>query len=155
MFQSDGHFETSIWKPLAPTYRFLLEASWPYLPVPAAGITSPWAPAAAVVAAPPAAAVVVPAAAVVAAAAAVVAGAAVVALLLPLLLSPPHAAATMPSETSSAVGATHRFLLISWYSPCWLLWLFRSCAGGPRVGWDGPWVAPPRATKISRCWRWC
>src|SRR5215212_6580215 len=123
MFQSDGHFEMSIWKPLAPTYRFLLEASWPYLPEPAAGITSPWAPAAAVVVAPPAAAVVVPAAA-------VVAGAAVVAPLLPLLLSPPHAAATMPSETSSAVGATHRFLLISWYSPWWLFGLFGSCAGG-------------------------
>src|SRR3954453_23826151 len=119
MFQSDGHFETSIWKPLAPTYRFLLEASWPYLPVPAAGITSPWAPRAAVVAAPPAARWVVPGAAVVAAAAAVVAGAAVVALLLPLLLSPPQAAATIPTETSSAVGATHRFLLIR-YSP-WLL----------------------------------
>src|SRR3954447_13229403 len=129
MFQSDGHFETSIWKPLAPTYRFLLEGSCPYLPEPAAGITSPWAPAAAVVAAPPAAAVVVPAAVVVGAApdGAV---AAFVAPLPPLLLSPPHAAATMPIETSSAVGATHRFLLISWCSPCWLLWLFSSCTGG-------------------------
>jgi len=55
------------------------------------------------------------------AAAAVVAGAAVVALLLPPLLSLPHAAAMTPSDTSSAVGATHRFLLMLWCSPWWLL----------------------------------
>src|SRR6476661_4755828 len=91
MFQSDGHFVVSIVKPLGPTYRFLLVGSWPYLPEPAAGITSPWAPAAAVLVAPPAAAVVVlPAAAAVVVAPAVVAGAAVVAPLLPPLLSPPQ-----------------------------------------------------------------
>ena len=44
MFQSDGHFETSMLNPEGPTYRFLLFGSWPYLPVPAAGIIGPSAP---------------------------------------------------------------------------------------------------------------
>src|SRR4051794_41979700 len=36
--QSAGHFDTSMVKPDGPTYRFLLFGSWPYLPVPAAGM---------------------------------------------------------------------------------------------------------------------
>src|SRR4051794_26442628 len=114
LFQSAGHFDTSRVKPPGPTYRFLLVGSWPYLPVPAPGMTGP---SAAVVVGPPLADAVVagdpvvaadPAAAVVAAAAA--AGAAVVAAA-PLLLSLPHAAATTPNDTSSAVGATHRYFV--------------------------------------------
>src|SRR5215471_19025775 len=62
-------------------------------------------PAAALVAAPPA---VVVAPAVVA----VMAVAAVVAADPPLLLSPPQAAATRPPDTRSAVGTTHRCLVM-------------------------------------------
>src|SRR5215213_3152834 len=98
-FQSDGHFDTSMVKPDGPTYRFLLVGSWPYLPVPAAGMIGA---AAAVVVGPPL---------VGAELAAAVVGAAVVpaavAGVLPLL-SPPHAAATNANDTSSVVGASHR-----------------------------------------------
>ena len=112
LFQSDGHFDTSMVNPFEPTYRFLLFGSWPYLPVPAGGITGlsaavvvgpPLVDAGAVLAADVGAAAVV-AAAVVAAAAA---GAAVVAAAPPLL-SPPHAAAITPNDTSTVVGASHR-----------------------------------------------
>src|SRR6478609_7562773 len=92
MSQSAGHFDTSMVKPDGPTYRFLLFGSWPYLPVPAAGMTG----AAGAVVVGPLLAGAVPAAA-----------AAVVAAVLPLL-SPPHAAATNPNDTSSVVGASHR-----------------------------------------------
>src|SRR5215211_1923775 len=102
-FQSDGHFDTSMVKPDGPTYRFLLFGSWPYLPVPAAGMTGA---AAAVVVGPPL--VGAELAAAVVGAAVVPAGAATaVAAVLPLL-SPPHAAATNPNDTSSVVGASHR-----------------------------------------------
>src|SRR4051812_26266460 len=90
-------------KPDGPTYRFLLFGSWPYLPVPAAGMIGA---AAAVVAGPPLVGAVL-AAAVVGAAVVPAAAAAVVAAVLPLL-SPPHAAAINPNDTSSVVGASHR-----------------------------------------------
>src|SRR5215203_2535906 len=94
MFQSEGHLDTSIVNPSAPTYRSGLLASWPYFPVPAAGMTLPLADAAAAVVAAVVAGAVV--------AAAVVAAAVVAAEPLSLL-SPPQAAATRPTDTSSAV----------------------------------------------------
>src|SRR4051794_13176462 len=102
MFQSDGHFVVSMLNPAGPTYRFLLFGSWPYLPVPTAGITGPGVVAPADVDAPPAV-VVAPA---VLAVVPDVAG--VVVAADPLLLSPPHAAATKPADTSRVAGTTHR-----------------------------------------------
>src|SRR5712691_9850847 len=82
MFQSAGHFDTSMVNPDGPTYKFLFVGSWPYLPVPAAGITGP--PAAVVVGA-----MLVDAGAVLAAdvgaAAVVAAGAAIVVAAPPVL----------------------------------------------------------------------
>src|SRR4051794_41664652 len=109
MFQSDGHLVVSMVNPFGPTYMSLLLASWPYLPVPAAGMTAPAAPPAAVVAAPPAAVVVLPAGV---GAPPLVGGAARGAPPLPPLFSLPHAAGTTPRGTRCAARATPRVLLL-------------------------------------------